>query len=299
MINEDVLVDRLFRKTVKTKDNDAKLSQLSVDKLSSFPNHPFKVLDDEDMELLTESVKENNIMSPLIVRPKENITDEYEVISGHRRLHAAKKAGLKTVPALIYDIDRNTAAAIVVDSNLHREHVLPSEKAFAYKMKYEALQHQGTSSQLGTKLRTDAEMAMESGDSRNQIQRYIRLTYLIPEILQKVDDGKVAFNPAVEISYLYPEKQQMLLDAMSVCEATPSHAQAITLKKLSQSGELTEEKITEILSELKPNQQEHIRFKASELKSYFPKGYTDEQMKQDIIKGLELLKRQRQRSGVR
>ena len=232
-----------------------KAANIGVDKLRTFEGHPFQVLDDEDMEVLTESIKEQGILCPLIVRPIEN-TDEYEVVSGHRRLHAAIKAGLSEVPVLIYPLDRNEAMIAVVDSNLHRERILPSEKAFAYKMKMEAMKAQGkrtdlTLSQVATKSDTAAEIGKEQGESRNKVFRYIRLTHLIPELLQKVDEGGIALSPAVELSYLSEEQQKILLDAMRLNDCTPSHAQSIRMKKAAQQGTLSSDSIYEIMSEEK------------------------------------------------
>ena len=269
---------------------------IPIAKLHPFEGHPYKDLDNEEMEMLTESVQNEGVLSPLIVRPLEG-TDGYEVISGHRRLHAAQKAGLSKVPALVYEIGREEAAIMLVDSNLHREHILPSEKAFAYKLKMEAMKHQGlTSPQVGEKLLTAEKIGLDGGDSRNQVLRYIRLTYLIPELLSMVDDGKIAFNPAVELSYLDSYQQRAVLDAMVLNDCTPSHAQSIRLKKLAQEGLLDDQIIYAVLAETKPNQQEQLKFKREELRKYFPSGYTEEQMRRDIIKGLELLKRQRERN---
>lgn len=265
-----------------------KAANIEVDKLRTFDGHPFKVLDDEDMEILTESIKQQGILCPLIVRPIEN-TDEYEVVSGHRRLHAAVKAGLSEVPALIYPLDRNEAMIAVVDSNLHREQILPSEKAFAYKMKMDAMKAQGkrtdlTLSQAATKSDTAAEIGKEQGESRDKVFRYIRLTHLIPELLDKVDEGSIALSPAVELSYLSEEQQKTLLDAMSLNECTPSHAQSIRMKKAAQKGTLFSESIYEIMSEEKANQTERISFKVQDLKAFFPKHYTQKQMTDTILK---------------
>lgn len=248
----------------------------------------FQVLDDEDMNSLTESIKAQGIISPLIVRPIEN-TDEYEVVSGHRRLHAAVKAGLTEVPALIYPLDRNEAIIAVVDSNLHRERILPSEKAFAYKMKMEAMKAQGkrtdlTLSQAATKSDTAAEIGKARNESRDQVFRYIRLTYLVPELLQKVDEGVIALSPAVELSYLSEEQQNILLDAISLNDCTPSHAQSIRMKKAAQQGTLSSDNIYEIMSEEKANQAERISFKVQDLKAFFPKNYTQKQMTDTILK---------------
>ena len=263
-------------------------ANIRTDMLRTFEGHPFQVLDDEDMNSLTESIKAQGIISPLIVRPIEN-TDEYEVVSGHRRLHAAVKAGLTEVPALIYPLDRNEAMIAVVDSNLHRERILPSEKAFAYKMKMEAMKAQGkrtdlTLSQAATKSDTAAEIGKARNESRDQVFRYIRLTHLVPELLQKVDEGVIALSPAVELSYLSEEQQNILLDAISLNDCTPSHAQSIRMKKAAQQGTLSSDNIYEIMSEEKANQAERISFKVQDLKAFFPKNYTQKQMTDTILK---------------
>ena len=263
-------------------------ANIRTDKLRTFEGHPFQVLDDEDMNSLIESIKAQGIISPLIVRPIEN-TDEYEVVSGYRRLHAAVKAGLSEVPALIYPLDRNEAMIAVVDSNLHRERILPSEKAFAYKMKMEAMKAQGkrtdlTLSQVATKSDTAVEIGKEQGESRDKVFRYIRLTHLSPELLQKVDEGVIAHSPAVELSYLSEEQQNILLDAMSLNDCTPSHAQSIRMKKAAQQGRLSSESIYEIMSEEKANQTERISFKVQDLRGFFPKNYTQKQMTDTILK---------------
>lgn len=270
-----------------------KSALLPITQLHTFEGHPFKVLDDEEMDSLVGSIKEQGILSPLIVRPLEN--GEYEIVSGHRRLHAAEKAGLTEVPALIYPLDRNEAILAVVDSNLHREHILPSEKAFAYKLKMEALSKQGkhTLSQVATKTDTAAEIGKETGESRDQIFRYIRLTYLIPELLEMVDEGKIALTPAVELSYLSEKEQRDLLDTMQCEDCTPSLSQAQRLKKASQKGELSADYIFAMLSEPKPNQREKISFKVDELRSFFPKNYTTEDIQKAII-GLILKQYQEQ-----
>lgn len=249
---------------------------IPTEKIHSFEGHPYKVLDNGEMELLTESIKEQGILSPIIVRPIEETEKEYEVISGHRRLHAAVKAGMKTVPALIYAITRDEAAIMLVDSNLHREHILPSEKAFAYKLKYEALKSQGkrtdlTSSQVETKLRADEIIGEQTGESRAQIQRYIRLTNLIPELLELVDEGKIALTPAVELSYLAEDQQYVLLDTIEEEERTPSFSQAVRFKKLSQSNELNTEQIESIMQEDKANQRETIKFPLEQLQQFSPR----------------------------
>ena len=276
-------------------DMNIQAAQLPVEKLRPFEGHPFKVKDDAEKEQLILSIRSQGLLTPIAVRPIEN--SEYEVISGHRRLHACKKAGIETVPALIYALDRDAATIAMVDSNLHREKILPSEKAFAYKMKRDALSHQGkTSPQLGEKLLTVEKVGLDSGDSKNQVLRYIRLTELIPEILQMVDEGKIALTPAVELSYLTKQEQQDLLETMESEDCTPSLSQAIQMKRLSQSGELDIDRLFDILREPKANQIDKISFRTEELRKYFPKGYTAAQMTRDILKGLELMKQRRDRS---
>ena len=244
---------------------------IPLEKIRPFEGHPYKVLDNDEMNALIESIQEQGILSPLIVRPLENTEDEYELISGHRRLRAAQKAGAKNVPVFIYAVSRDEAAIMLVDSNLHREHILPSEKAFAYKLKLEALKHQGkTSSQLGTKLRSDEIIASQGEDSRNQIQRYIRLTYLIPELLELVDEGRIALTPAVELSYLTEEQQYSLLGTIEVEDRTPSLSQAVRFKKLSQAGQLTDELIDSIMQEEKANQREMFRIPMERLLKAVP-----------------------------
>ena len=286
---------------IKTKTPPKKkAANIQVDKLRTFEGHPFKVLDDEDMGNLIESIRQQGIISPLIVRTIES-TDEYEVISGHRRLHAAVKAGLSEVPALIYPLDRSEAMIAVVDSNLHRERLLPSEKAFAYKMKMDAMKAQGrrtdlTLSQAATKSDTAAEIGKSQNESRDQVFRYIRLTYLIPELLDKVDEGIVALSPAVELSYLSKEQQKILLDAMSLNDCTPSHAQSIRMKKQAQQNTLSSDSIYEIMSEEKGNQTERISFKVQDLKGFFPKNFTQKQMTDTILKLLYEYNRKLERS---
>ena len=286
---------------IKTKNPPKKkAANIQVDKLRTFEGHPFKVLDDEDMDKLAESINAQGIISPLIVRTIES-TDEYEVISGHRRLHAAIKAGLSEVPALIYPLDRSEAMIAVVDSNLHREKLLPSEKAFAYKMKMDAMKAQGrrtdlTLSQLATKSDTAAEIGKSQNESRDQVFRYIRLTYLIPKLLNKVDEGIIALSPAVELSYLSKEQQKILLDAMSLNDCTPSHAQSIRMKKQAQQNTLSSDSIYEIMSEEKANQTERISFKVQDLKGFFPKNFTQKQMTDTILKLLYEYNRKLERS---
>ena len=248
---------------------------IAIDKLHAFENHPYKVQDNEEMEVLAESIKEHGIVSPVIVRPLENTTDEYEIISGHRRVMASRKAGITEIPALIVSLDRDAAAIVLVDSNLHREHILPSEKAFAYKMKAQALEHQGwrsdlTSCQVGTKLRTDEQIAADANDSARQIQRYIRLTNLIPEILKYVDEGRISFTPAVELSYLNEQEQHDLLEQIEQSDCTPSLSQACRFKKMSQEVGLTPESIAEIMSEEKANQREMFKVPMERIRQYVP-----------------------------
>ena len=258
---------------------------LPIDKLKPFEGHPFYVKDDDDMEQLTESIRQQGVLNPIMVRPLD--TGEYEVISGHRRLHACKKAGIEMIPAFIYSMDRSEAVVAMVDSNLHREKLLPSEKAFAYKMKMDAMKHQGTSRQLGTKLRSDEEIAETAGESARQIQRYIRLTNLIPEILQMVDEGKIALTPAVELSYLDKDTQEIVLDAMEQEDCTPSYSQAVRMKKLYNSNLLDEDTIYSIMAEEKANQREKISFHVNDIRDYFPRGYTASQMSREILQALE------------
>ena len=270
---------------------------LRTNKLYPFASHPFKVLDDEDMVELVESIRTHGVLTPLLVRPAKPGT--YEVVSGHRRLHACKKLGIETVPTLICTLEREDAIIALVDSNLHREKLLPSEKAFAYKMKMEALKHQGTSSQVGTKLRTDELIAQKAGDSRNQVQRYIRLTNLIPGILEKVDEGKIALTPAVELSYLTETEQANLLETMESEDCTPSLSQAIALKQSSQNGNLTMDRIFTIMTQPKANQREKISFRTDEVRKFFPKDYTPAQMQEVILRLLGEYQRKRQRDLAR
>ena len=247
---------------------------ISIDKLRAFENHPYKVQDNEEMEALAESIKEHGIVSPVIVRPLENTKDEYEIISGHRRVMASKKAGISEVPALVVSLDRDAAAIVLVDSNLHREHILPSEKAFAYKMKAEALAHKGfradlTSEQLAPKLATE-QIAEDVGTSKDTIKRYIRLTNLIPEILKYVDEGRISFTPAVELSYLNEQEQHDLLEQIEQSDCTPSLSQACRFKKISQGEGLTPEVIAEIMEEEKANQREMFKVPMERIRQYIP-----------------------------
>ena len=289
-------LDDLF--TTQEERDDAKLERVKnipLDELHPFKNHPFKILNNEEMERMIESIRKVGTITPALARPLPD--GGYELISGHRRLAACQVLGIETMPVIVRELSDDEAVIAMVDANLQRETILPSEKAFAYKMKLEAIKHQGvTSRQVGEKLLSVTQVSKDSDDSERQIQRYIRLTYLIPELLSMVDDNKIAFNPAVEISYLDREEQLTLLDAINMNDCTPSHAQSIRLKKMSQDGLLTADAIYAILSEEKPNQKEQIKLPRDELRKYFPQNYSDEQIKRDILKGLELLKRQRERN---
>ena len=256
---------------------------IPVEKLRPFAGHPFKVKDDAEMNALIESIQTQGVLSPLIVRPIEN-TEEYEVISGHRRLHAAQKAGITEVPALIYALDRDAAAIAVVDSNLHREHILPSEKAFAYKLKYEALKHQGTSCQVGTKSRTDEQIAENANESARQIQRYIRLTYLIPEFLEKMDKGEIALSVGVELSFLDESSQREVLEQCAINDCTPSYSQAWRMHKADREGTLTTAVIQAIMSEEKANQKARLKIPMERIRKYFPQSYTAAQIEDAVVK---------------
>ena len=274
---------------------------IEVEKLKPFENHPYYVKDDDEMMNLTESIKENGILSPLIVRPIEN--GEYEIISGHRRLFASKRAGLTEVPALIYEMDRDSAAIALVDSNLHRDNVLPSERAFAYKLKMEALSHQGkrtdlTLGQVAPKLSTEI-IGDSENVSKDTVKRYIRLTKLLPELLKYVDEGRIAFTPAVELSYLNDIEQQDLLEVIESEDCTPSLSQAVRMKKLSQAGELHDDKILEIMSEEKANQKERIKIPTERVRKYFPQSYSNAQIEEAIIKLCEVHYRKKQHQQER
>ena len=268
--------------------------EIEISKLLPFENHPFQVKDDENMDLLMMSIKVNGVLSPIIVRPKENAADEYEIISGHRRFRAVQRLGYKTIPAFVYDLDRDTAAVSVVDSNLHRERLLPSEKAFAYKMKLEALKHQGKATrQLVGKSET-ADIISET-DSGRQVQRYIRLTNLIPSLLRYVDEGKIALTPAVALSYLYMYEQEALVEAMEYYDCTPSYSQAVYLEELSKVDACSENEIYRVMSQQKPNQVENVKIPLERLQKYFPRDYSAAQIGDAIIKILNA--RQRVKGG--
>ena len=282
-------------KKIRTSEsgNDAKREKVRVIPIQffdDFPKHPFNVKMDADMEALIESIKEFGILTPLIARKKEN--ERYEIIAGHRRKFAAKKLGLSELPVVLRDMTREEAVIAMVDSNLHRERILPSERAYAYKMKMEARKRQGartdlTSTPVVAKLRTDEAIGLENGDSKEQVRRYIRLTYLIKEILDMVDDGRIAFRPAVELSYLMVEQQKDLFYTMESEDATPSLAQAIEMKKLSQQGKLTADRIFSIMLQQKPNQVEKIKIPASKFEKYFSRGTPQSQIETVIFQALE------------
>ena len=260
---------------------------IPVEKLRPFDGHPFKVKDDDEMNTLIESIQTQGVLSPLIVRPIEN-TDEYEVISGHRRLHAAQKAGITEVPALIYALDRGAAAIAVVDSNLHREHILPSEKAFAYKLKRDAMAHQGrTSPQLGEKSLTVEKIGAEAGDSKNQVLRYIRLTHLIPEFLEKMDQGEIALSVGVELSFLDEQNQRAVLEQCAINDCTPSYSQAWRMHKADREGALTKAVIQTIMSEEKANQREMVKVPTSRLRKVLPQGLDAKKTEDFIIKACD------------
>ena len=277
-------------------------TDIEISRIHSFANHPFKVLDDDKMDDLVKSIKQNGVLTPVLVRPDKN--NSYEMISGHRRMHAAIKAGLETIPAIVRDMEDDEAIVIMVDANIQREELLPSEKAFAYKMKMDAMKRQGirtdlTSCQLGTKFRADEKMAEDAGESARTIQRYIRLTELIPELLDMVDTGQIKFNPAVELSYLASEEQQNFLSAMDYAQAAPSLSQAQRIKKLAQEGECTLDAMCEIMNEIKKGELDRVTFKTDSLRKYFPKSYTNKQMEDKIIQLLEQWQKKREKSMER
>ncbi len=278
------------------------VQQIPIGELFPFKDHPFKVLDDESMQRTVESVEQYGVLSPLIARPRPE--GGYEINSGHRRQYAAKLAGLDTLPVIVRNMDDNAAVLLMVDSNLQREHILPSERAFAYKMKLKALKNQGarsdlTSSQIGTKLRADEKVAQDSGESRNQIQRFIRLTNLIPELLDMVDEKKISFNPAVELSYLDESQQRNFLEAMDGTQNAPSVSQAQQLKKMAQCGEFTYEKAFDILGQEKKSEQDTVTIKNDILRKYFPRSYTPRQMEEKIIQLLDAWQKKQQRHNER
>lgn len=288
-------LDELF--SSQEERDDAKLErvkEIPLTELHPFKDHPFKIQNDDEMKRLMESIQKFGTLTPTLARPLQE--GGYELISGHRRLAACQVLGIETMPVIVRDMSDDEAVIAMVDANLQREHILPSEKAFAYKMKLDAIKHQGKASvQVAEKLLSVEKVADDAGESKDQVRRYIRLTDLIPELLSMVDDGKIAFNPAVEISYLDKAEQQVLLNAMELNDCTPSHAQAIRLKKLSQEGVLQDQTIYDILAEQKPNQQEQYKFKREDIRKYFPKSYTDKQVCDTVIKLLEQWQRRRER----
>lgn len=295
--------DEIFStEETRSQDNLEKIQNLPLAELHPFQNHPFKVVDDEAMQRTVESVARYGVLAPAIARPRPE--GGYEIISGHRRLHAAELAGLKTIPVIVRNMDDDAAVIAMVDANLQRETILPSERAFAYKMKLEAMKHQGqrtdlTSCQLGTKLRTDALVAEGTNESARTVQRFIRLTELIPELLDMVDQKQLAFNPAVELSYLSQPEQHELLDAMDYAQSTPSLSQAQRLKKLSQEGTLDLGTMRTIMSEIKKPELGNVTLKDATLRKYFPRSYTPRQMQETIIKLLEQWQKKRQRDQER
>ena len=296
-------VDDIFQ----TEENRAdaqreRVQEIPLDQLKPFKNHPFKVRDDQRMLDTVDSIREYGVLVPAIVRPDPE--GGYELISGHRRKRGCEMAGLQTMPVIIRNLDDDAAVLVMVDSNIQREELLPSERAFAYKMKLEALKHQGarmdlTSCQVGTKLRADEKLAESVNESARTVQRFIRLTELISELLDMVDERKLAFNPAVEVSYLKQDEQRMLLEAMDAEQTTPSLSQAQRLKKFSQEGKLTEEAMSAIMSEEKKSDMDKVTLRSDTLRRYFPKSYTPKQMEQTIIKLLDVWQKQRQKNQER
>ncbi|RGW76799.1 ParB/RepB/Spo0J family partition protein [Faecalibacterium prausnitzii] len=287
----------------RQEEQREQVQQIPIDDLHPFTNHPFKVLDDEAMTRTVESIAQYGVLAPLIARPRPD-GDGYEIISGHRRQYAAKLAGLDTLPVIVRQMSDDAAVILMVDSNLQREHILPSERAFAYKMKLEALKNQGarsdlTSSQIGTKLRADEKVAQDLGESRNQVQRFIRLTNLIPELLDMVDEKKISFNPAVELSYLDESQQRDFLEAMDGTQNAPSVSQAQQLKKMAQCGEFTYEKAFDILGQEKKSEQDTVTIKNDILRKYFPRSYTPRQMEEKIIQLLDAWQKKQQRHNER
>ena len=278
--------EELFKSTEERLDaRKPKVEAIPLAALTPFRNHPFKVKEDEEMAQLMRSIADVGVLSPALARSLPD--GGYELISGHRRLAACKALGMDTMPVIIRDLTDEEAVITMADSNLQREHILPSEKAFAYKMKYDALKHQGTSSQLGTKLRTDELLAQNSSDSRNQIQRYIRLTHLIPDILKLVDEGKIALTPAVELSYLQPSEQEMLFSVMDSDEVTPSLSQARRLRRMSEAQTLTDDAVLQLLSEVKGNQVEYVKVPVDKLRSFFRPDTSVKQMTETLVKAMD------------
>ena len=287
----------------RQEEQRERVQQIPIDALHPFTNHPFKVLDDEAMTRTVESIAQYGVLAPLIARPRPD-GDGYEIISGHRRQYAAKLAGLDTLPVIVRQMSDDAAVILMVDSNLQREHILPSERAFAYKMKLEALKNQGarsdlTSGQIGPKLRSDEQVALDAGESRKQVQRFIRLTSLIPELLDMVDEKKIAFNPAVELSYLDEAQQRDFLEAMQDTQNAPSLSQAQQLKKMAQQGEFSYEKAFDVMGQEKKSEKDTVTIKNETLRKYFPRSYTPKQMEDTIIKLLDQWQRKQQRQNER
>ena len=282
--------DEIFSTEEMRQDTGEHIIMVRLDKIHPFKNHPFKVVDDEDMRKTADSIREYGVLVPAIVRPMGN--GEYEMISGHRRRYASMLAGKEEMPVIVREMDDDTATILMVDSNLQREHILPSERAKAYQMKMDALRHQGqrtdlTSCQVGTKLRADEQLAKDTGESARTVQRFVRLNHLIPELLDMVDDKKIAFNPAVELSYMKPEDQKEFFEAMNIAQAPPSVSQAQRLKKSSQEGRCTPELIESIMDEDKKSPLDRVVFDSEELRKYFPKNYTSKHMQDAILKLLD------------
>ena len=286
----------------RQEEQREQVQQIPIDALHPFTNHPFKVLDDEAMTRTVESIAQYGVLAPLIARPRPE--GGYEIISGHRRQYAAKLAGLDTLPVIVRQMSDDAAVILMVDSNLQREHILPSERAFAYKMKLDAIKNQGarsdlTSSQIGTKLRADEKVAQDSGESRNQIQRFIRLTNLVPELLDMVDEKKISFNPAVELSYLGEGQQRAFLEAMNDTQNAPSLSQAQHLKKMAQQGEFSYEKAFDVMGQEKKSEKDTVTIKNETLRKYFPRSYTPKQMEEKIIQLLDAWQKKQQRRNER
>jgi ParB family chromosome partitioning protein len=294
--------DDIFSTQESRQETGEHVVMLPLDAIHPFKNHPFRIVDDEEMQKTAESIREYGVLVPAIVRPLEN--GEYEMISGHRRRYASMLAGKETMPVIVREMDDDTATILMVDSNLQREHILPSERAKAYQMKMEALKHQGqrrdlTSCQVGTKLRADEQVAQDIGQSARSVQRFIRLNNLIPEIMDMVDEKKIAFNPAVELSYLKPEEQREFLEAMDYAQTTPSVSQAQRIKKLSQQGQSSLEAMCEVMDEVKKPPDDKLVIKSDVLRKYFPKSYTPQQMEAVIMKLLEQWMKKRSREQER
>ena len=295
---DDIFSTEESRKEAKQE----RVQEISLSELHPFEGHPFRVVDDEDMVKTVESIKEYGVLTPAIVRPDPD--GGYEIISGHRRHHASELAGKDTMPVIVRDMDDDAAIILMVDSNLQRETILPSERAFAYRMKLDAIKHQGnradlTSRQVGEKLLSVTKVGIDANESERQVHRHIRLTELIPELLDMVDEKKIAFNPAVELSYLAKEEQKDFLEAMDYAQATPSLSQAQRIKKLSQDGECTLDAMCEVMNEIKKGELEKVTLKSDVLRKYFPKSYTNKQMEVKIIQLLEQWQKKRERQQER